>query len=282
MVSNGQWMTIPIVFAYIDRGSKASFTKWKPRRVECTQSGDHRGDAAGLYIVKYGSDSGAFRCLISELVCTQLLASLGVRTLSPHIVEVTAGFAASCNLKSDFIRKIVAGKHFGTPEIDAENGPPIALSQLSDPEELVLLWVGDTWLGNIDRANEGNILLQHAGGGTFHVIAADQSDCFGGTDAFGSEHFPRHFMNLRTADAPKILPAAIWKSGGTKCLNMAIAKVTEILSTIPRILASVPSEWWHQASINPTVLESALMSKSQQLEQIIQLRRWEVTDGSLF
>jgi hypothetical protein len=186
-------------------------------------------------------------------------------------------------MKSFFARQIAAGKHFGTAlETDVESGPPIAIDQLSEPEDLVLLWVADTWLGNIDRANEGNILLQHAGGGKFHVIAADQSDCFGGTTEFISRHFPINFRKLGKANAPKILASAIWRAGGKKPILRAIEKAIDTVSTIPEILASVPEEWWHGASVDPGALEKALVARSEDLDSIIQPRMWEVPDDLLF
>jgi len=224
-------MTISTVFAYRDDGPMSILTKWKPRRVECTKTYNHEDVPGEMFVVKYACNKQSCACAISELVCTQLIARVGVRTLSPWIVKVNSGFAASCNLKSDFPYPISAGEHFGTSlETDVENGPPIALEDLAEPWDLVLLWVADTWIGNIDRPTDGNILLKYAGNGMYHLVAADQSDCFCGADLFCSEGFPDGYLKRRTASAPQILPAAIAKTGGKQAVTRAITRVQSVIT----------------------------------------------------
>ena len=51
-----------------------------------------------MFVVKYACTKGGCACGISELVCTQLLAKVGVRTLSQCVVKVNPGFAATVNI----------------------------------------------------------------------------------------------------------------------------------------------------------------------------------------
>jgi hypothetical protein len=275
-------MSIQTVYAYRDDGFMANWSKWKPRRVECTNTWDHQNRPGRMFVVKYAREREGCACVISELICTQLLSELGIQTLTPFIVEVSAGFAASCNFKSDFPYKISAGPHFGTLlETDVENGPPLALGNLSRPFDLVLLWVADTWMGNIDRENEGNTLLKPATGGKYQVIAADQSDCFCGTSRFCGANFPEALMNKGTASAPKVLLEAIYSTGRKTGVEDAIDRVRQVKAKIPNILSSVPRVWWKGSRIEPTQLAEALYARSERLTGIINPETWGVPDGLL-
>jgi hypothetical protein len=124
-------MAIPVVHAYRDDGPMSTLTKWKPRRVECTSTPDHQTIPGQMFVVKYACTNEGCACAISELLCTQLLARAGIQTLSPCIVRVNPGFAASCNMKSDFPYPIKEGDHFGTKHLEnVEDGPPPSLGDL--------------------------------------------------------------------------------------------------------------------------------------------------------
>ncbi len=260
----------------------ADWSKWKPRRVECTGTADHKGLPGKMFVVKYAREREGCACAISELVCTQLLSELEIQTLSPFIVEVGPGFAASCNFKSDFPYKISAGPHFGTLlENDVVDGPPIALEDLLRPFDLVLLWVADTWVGNIDRENHGNTLLKLAKGGKYQMLAADQSDCFCGTSKFCEGTFREVFLKQGPAPAPKLLASTIYLAGGETGLVDAISRVQRISTTVPSILSTVPSAWWGGSGIQPKQLLDALNARSDRLTKIINPGTWGVTDGFL-
>jgi hypothetical protein len=275
-------MPIQTVYAYRDDGLMANWSKWKPRRVECTCSANHADTPGRMFVVKYARENVGSACTISELVCTQLLSELGIQTLKPFIVEVSTGFAASCNFKSDFPYKISAGPHFGTLlETDVVDGPPIAIDDVIKPFDLVLLWVADTWMGNIDRENHGNTLLKLGGGGKYQVIAADQSDCFCGTSQFCARGFLEVFRRQGPAPAPGLLTAAIYLTGGETSLVNAIGKIQQATPNIASILQSVPVEWWNRSGIQPKELAEALYARSVRLTEIINPGMWGVPDGLL-
>ena len=260
----------------------ANWSKWKPRRVECTTTADHGKLPGHMFVVKYAREGEGCACAISELICTQLLAELGIHTLSPFIVEVSTGFAASCNFKSDFPYKIPPGPHFGTLlETDVVDGPPIALDDLSRPFDLVLLWVADTWMGNIDRENHGNTLLRLVGGEKYEIIAADQSDCLCGTSRFCGGEYQEVLLNTGPAPAPRLLAASIYLAGGETGLVDAIERVRRVRDKIPGILLTVPDVWWNRSGIQPRQLTNALCGRSDRLTEVINPGMWGVTDGLL-
>jgi hypothetical protein len=198
------------------------------------------------------------------------------------VVKVNSAFAASCNFKSDFLHPIKEGEHYGTLLlVDVEDGPPLSLVDVSQPWELVLLWVVDTWIGNIDREINGNTLLQHAGSGRFHVIAADQSDCFGGASNFSSDGFPTDFLKQGSAPAPAILAAAIGASGGRKAVSEAIKTVQGVVGQVSGVLSTVPDSWWGQGAIQPSSVLNALHTRAERLPSIINPSAWELPDGVL-
>ena len=275
-------MSVQTAYAYRDDGFMANWSKWKPRQVQCTRTADHQDLPGRKFVVKYAREAEGCACTISELICTQLLLELGIQTLNPFIIEVSAGFAGSCNLKSDFPYKISPGPHFGTEhDPNVENGPPVAIDDLAEPFDIVLLWVADTWMGNIDREKYGNILLKPAGSGRFQVIAADQSDCFCGTAQFCGAGFPEVFVNSGRASAPPLLAAAIYQTGGTTGLAEAIRKVQQIRTAIPSVFPTVPPKWWSESKIDQKRLANALYVRSERLTEIINPGAWGVPDGLL-
>jgi hypothetical protein len=152
---------------------------------------------------------------------------------------------------------------------------------LNSPWEIVLLWAADTWVGNIDRERNGNTLLQYAGGAKFHVIAADQSDCFGGTANFCSETFPSRFLKQGRASAPGVLAGAIAAAGGRSAVAEAIRRVQGVAMEVTGLISTVPSSWWSQAKIQPGAVLSALRTRAESLPAIIKPADWELPDGVL-
>jgi hypothetical protein len=273
-------MPVPTVYAYRDAGPMTVATKWKPRRVECTGAPDH-SDAPGImFVVKYASGKEGCACAISELICTQLLGKVGLRTLDPHLVSVSPSFAASCNLKMDLRYAVSPGYHYGTTlKTDVDDGPPLSLGDLFEPNDLVLLWVADTWIGNIDRPVYGNTLLELAGSSSFHLIASDQSDCFGGTGLMCSEGFESGFLKLKKAPGPEVLTAAIFQSGGSLALCGAIAKVQQAAAELDDVISVVPATWWFGSGLGPSLVKKVLLQRLEHLIEILNPGEWEVIDG---
>jgi hypothetical protein len=271
---------LPTVHAYRDDGPQAEKTRWKPRRVFCTLESDHRDAPGILYVAKFAVGSTGAAALISEVVCTTLLGLAGIRTLSPVIVRASEGFAASCNRMSDFPGPITAGDYFGTLHRgNVEAGPPPGYDYLAQPLELLRLWVFDSWLCNIDREVEGNILLSLSTGGRFRVIAADQSDCFCGASVFCSGGFQEAMRVRRSASSVPLLVDVIFRDGGPPAIRRACA---EVRATVPRIqeaLELVPPAWWNLSSRRPADVREILEFRAGRLEEILNPNQWEVPNA---
>jgi hypothetical protein len=159
----------------------SAVTRWKPRRVFCTEQPNPPEGPGVEHVVKFRQGKAGTGALTSEVVCGWLLKAGSVPVLDGRLVHASDRFAASCKTKAEIPYPIEAGLHFGTvwrPDLQA--GPPLRIEDLASPQELVDLWVFDSWFCTTDRSVYGNILLSHAGGGKYHLVAADQSDGFGG------------------------------------------------------------------------------------------------------
>jgi hypothetical protein len=112
------------------------------------------------HVVKYRQGKKGTCALISEVVCFNLFKAGGLRVLDARYVEASDGFAASCQKQSSIPYRVVAGSHFGTIlKTNVENGPPTDLDQIQDYQQLVDMWAFDSWICNIDRELEGNMLM---------------------------------------------------------------------------------------------------------------------------
>jgi hypothetical protein len=275
-----EWALLPVLYAYRDDGPKSALSRWKPRRVYCTLTPEHSDKPGQLYVVKYRQGQAGTAALISEVVCTTLLNIMGVATLKPAIVHVSASFSQSCRTKSDIPYEVVEGEHFGTEHLsDVEAGPPLSETDLAHPKEMVRLWVFDTWVGNIDRERDGNILLSLSGE-KFDVIAADQSDCFCGAKVFCSHDCETVMKKHGKAPSAKILASTIFHNGGPVAVKNAIAETRKCLDSIEAALSLVPSMWWGYAKIDPQTIRRILVARAALLEDILKPNEWEVPDAS--
>jgi hypothetical protein len=262
------------VHAYRDDGPQAD-TRWKPRRVFCTLEVDHSDEPGTLYVAKLARGRAGAAALISEVVSTHLLSTAGFRTLSPHIVRVSEGFAASCNARNDYPGPIAIGDYYGTlHRDDVEAGPPPSYDVLAQPTELLRLWVFDTWLGNIDREVDGNILLSLGSAGKFRVIAADQSDCFCGAAVFCSDGFRSAMENRGPASSVSFLTELIWRHGGARPIRTSIAEVRATLPRVEEAISLVPQAWWHNSGLTPQEVTRSLSQRAERLESILNPRQW--------
>ena len=257
-------------------------TKWKPRRVYCTTNANHK-DAPGIpYVVKFASDRESAAALISETVCTRLLASGGLTTLDMTIVRANTAFAASCNSKSDFPYPVLKGDHFGTIlREDVEACPPLEYDDIVEPFEIVALWAFDTWLCNIDRDTYGNTLLKVGKSGKFSIIASDQSDCFCGTASFCSTEFAMTMAKRGVAPALKQLVTAISNTGGPVAVRKAIAMVNATVGNVNEALGYTVDVWWATAKIDPDDVAKVLVERASRLEDIMKPSQWEVPNGAI-
>ena len=114
------------VYAYRDNGWMSRLTRWKPRRVYCTEDANHRDEPGIEHVVKFRQGKIGAAALISEVVCGGLLAAGGVPAPRRSAGFSEAQFAASCATKTEIPYAIEAGLHFGTVlRTDVENGPPL-------------------------------------------------------------------------------------------------------------------------------------------------------------
>jgi len=165
---------------------------------------------------------------------------------------------------------IIPGEHFGTlNRSDVEAGPPPDYSYLADPSQIIRLWVFDTWVNDIDRERDGNILLTAAGSGKFGVVAADQSDCFCGAGTFCSADFQGRMLKTKHAPSVTFLPTIIFHNGGPAAIRKTIREVGDCLKHIPSALSLVPQPWWDTSKIDPRQIENVLISRARRLEDIL-------------
>ena len=90
-------------------------------------------------------------------------------------------------------------------------GCSFRIDDLADPQELVDLWAFGSWLCNIDRELEGNILLALSPDGRFRLVAADQSDCLGGSGRFADGSWITVMANARSRGNASVLPACYFR-----------------------------------------------------------------------
>jgi len=264
------------VYAYRDNGWMSRVTRWKPRRVYCTEEENHRDEPGVEHVVKFRQGKVGTAALISEILSGSLLQAGGLSVLEGRLVSVSSRFAASCATKTEIPYAIEAGLHFGTLlRFDVENGPPLRIDHLAEPQELVDLWAFDSWLCNIDRELEGNTLLTLAPDGRFHLIAADQSDCLGGSGRFADGSWSKVIASPAPAPTLPFCQRAIFDSGGAPAISRSVAKVQEAASQLGAAIAAVPDVWWRETGIDPARVQAELETRSRRIPDILNIRQWE-------
>jgi hypothetical protein len=268
---------VQTVFAYRDNGWMSAVTRWKPRRVYCSNElNPTEGSGVEEYVVKFRQGKPGTAAVISEVVGGQLLRAGDMPVLEARLVSASKAFARSCKAKSEIPYPVQPGLHFGTVwRADLQAGPPQRIEQLADPQELVNLWAFDSWLCTTDREVYGNILLQHRGGDRYALIAADQSDCFGGAGAFADGTWKKQLEKPNAAASLDFLDRAIMDLGGAAALRHAIAKVDAAAKQLRTVIALVPPEWWKEAGIDPDEVKNALERRHRKLDSILDLKKWE-------
>ena len=93
------------VYAYRDNGWMSRLTRWKPRRVYCTEDANHRDEPGIEHVVKFRQGKIGAAALISEVVCGGLLAAGGVPALDGRLVSVSAAVrCVMCHQDRDSLR----------------------------------------------------------------------------------------------------------------------------------------------------------------------------------
>lgn len=260
-------------------------TRWQPRKTVCTQTREHTDLPGVLHVVKFCQGQIGAAAMISEVICHELYRAGGMHVLDAVIVEASEAFATGWNetLGTGLIDgvpeppiRIVAGSYFGTVYISGVyDGPLASIEDVEKPEHLVLIWVFDCLVCNIDRAVRGNLILMPWGKDRkFRLIAADHSDCFCGSTEFSTGTW-RELMIQRTRVGGVLVPEAIQASGGEDGLLLAIQTARYALGGgLGEAFDHVPQEWWNFAHILPEQVEETLWNRLDALPRLIDTGFW--------
>ncbi len=282
--------SLPLVYAYRDDGPVLEIkTRWEPRKVFCTQQADH-SDAPGVrHVVKYRRDdpASAAAC-ISEVVSYAILKALEIRTLEAALVFVRPDLARSYDKAENIGYNTKSGLHFSTIfNAESEAGPPPLWDMMADPQEAVAIWVADCWLMNLDRCVEGNTRLVVGKEGRFHLLAADQSDCFLGSGSFADGSYLARSKKHNAAafpDKKNFVERAVMESGCDRLYN-TLAAILQMTPQLAEMMTLAPAEWWAQANIAASDVVSCLTQRADRMREIVDVPRWEglsrVADKSL-
>jgi hypothetical protein len=251
---------------------------WKPRRVYCTTSPDHSDQPGILCVVKFCQGKRGAAAMVSEVLCRRLFEAGGISVLNALIVLVSENFSASWNETPDMPFPIIPGEYFGTIHRgDLAAGPPVALNQVKQPQEIVDIWVFDSWVCNLDRDTEGNVLMQPARDNSFRLVAADQSDCFCGSLVFSSGEWKDRMVN-RLSSNNRFVTDAIAYTGGDRSVRAAIDRARRAFEDIDSALNQVPGEWWNNSAIDPEEVRQVLGGRLARLNQVTNVGQWGDVD----
>jgi hypothetical protein len=176
--------------------------------------------------------------------------------------------------------EITTGLHFGTvhrPDVlpaDPETWEPQFWEQLADPKELIDIWAADCWLMNLDRGVYGNLLLEPGRQGKWHLIAADQSDCFLGAGALADGSC---FTRSRTHGPVDYLPLLelTFLNLGCAPLRQMVSRIKGAVTAVSQAAVNVPDEWWRQAYMSREAVVDCLCERVNRIRQIVETDKWE-------
>ena len=267
--------SLPLVHAYRDAGPMlGNVTRWRPRRVFCTARRNHADTPGVEYVVKFQQGREGAAALISEVICHGLLQACRVATLEAALVSVGERFAASYE-GTDVPYAVLPGLHFGTVRRnDVLPGPPVDAASLTEPAEFVRLWVMDSWFMNIDRDVYGNMLLVPGRDRNWHVVAADQSDCFEGAAFLANGSYATTATQRGPAPDCGMLAWAV-RQAGVDTLRAAADSVRAACDLLPVVCRRVPGPWWADAGVEQAVLIGCLEERGRRIEDIVDVRMWE-------
>lgn len=242
----------------------------------CTENSDHRDRPGIAHVAKFAQGSDGAAALISEVICTKLIAAGGLSVLDGRFVLASPAFAAANGIEY--------GRYYATVRrFDVAAGPPEKLDVLADPREIVDLWALDSWLATTDRNTYGNILLEREDAEHFRVIAADQSDCFGGAGSLASGRWQAVLAKDSPAESVSFLQQAIYQCGRIFALSAAIERVERAAEQLDAAFGLVPQEWWKRAGISrPHEIRDALAARVHRLHDILRVGQWEGLDNDDF
>ncbi len=222
--------------------------------------------------------------MVSEVVCRALLSYGGLSVLEAFTVFASPNFSYSWNANSSCPFPIVPGLYFGTRfRDDVESGPPTRVNMVHTVGDIVDLWAFDSWLCNLDRATEGNMLLQPSGDGpTFRIIAADQSDCFCGSESLASGEWHNRDESETVLRGLFRGREAIAASGGGHRIRLAVDRARTAFARLDEAFDEVPGEWWAASGIAPEQLRNSLYERLRRLTEILNADQWGNFDHAQF
>ncbi len=274
---------LPTVYGYSDAGAIVEDTRWEPRKILCTKQSDH-SDAPGMrYAIKFrrGTPESAAMA-ISEVIGHCLLQSVGIRTFEAALIDISSDLARSYAEPGTLDYGVAEGLHFGTKfDIDTDSGPPTQWEQMAEPQELVAIWVFDSWTLNIDRENEGNLRLLKRSDGRFSLLAADQSDLFLGAGRFAAgeafkecgRHGPANYKSQHY-NLWDMVQRTIAEHGSS-VLAGTIDAIKTASKNLDAMIAHVPAAWWSESGVAPANLVDCLVSRAERLGDICRLKEME-------
>lgn len=262
------------VSAYTDDGPIIYVeTRWNPRKVFCKEHLSRNDKASRLYAVKYRRDPISAAAAISEVVSHALMRMIGLRTLEAVLVEISPELSQAYRQSGALDYAIDDGLHFGTClRLDFMPGPVMRWELLAKPEELVAIWAADCWLMNLDRIVYGNILLE-PDNGKWHLIPADQSDCFLGSMSFSDGSYLLRSRSYTTAPYLPMLERVFVEKGPAPLQRM-VGLIHDAATHIPEALARVPLQWWDRADVTPHALEACLRERASRISVLVEMDKW--------
>lgn len=281
MPRRGKANGLPIVYAYQDGGVLVEGTRWEPRRVSCTRSARHSDRPGRLFVAKYRrGDRQSAAALIGEVVSLGILRALGIRTFEAAIVRASPSMSRHYARDPSISYAVPAGDHFGTlyrsDVVPAQmvDGSLSFREKLADARELIAIWAADSWLMNLDREVYGNLLLEPGAHRTWHLLAADQSDCFLGAGALADGScFERSREHGAAAYLPQLEPTLLQL--GSEPLGEIAARIENVAAQVHDAVAPVPEEWWLEANVSLEAVVHCLVERAEKIREILQIEHWE-------
>lgn len=236
------------------------------------------------YVVKYRrlNNPASNAAAISEVVSHALLKMIGLRTLDAALVEISPELAVAYARSGLLDRAIDGGLHFGTRfrsdfvPVDFAPIPSVPTwEQMARPEELIAIWAADTWLMNLDREVFGNILMEPEGNGSvWHLIPADQSDCFLGAGSLADGSYQARSLTRGPAPYLPMLERALYEKG-PEPLQRMVRQIGEAKGRITEATALVPQDWWDKSGVKPGELTNCLHQRADRIHTLVELAKWK-------
>lgn len=137
------------------------------------------GENGTIYFVKFMENGQALKVLSNEAICGAIAIELGLPCPQYDIVSIEPALLQESKSRGLIPASTTVGPHFGVVQV--ENAVPLAsladISSATNKDMFSLAVLFDAWTYNIDRNNNGNVLMAMTPMGlTFYLI--DHGHCF--------------------------------------------------------------------------------------------------------